>query len=332
MISHLKRDGLKYPTLGPILSKMAKLLLMILVCLGIGPSVSAEVPFKAYRKVAVFPIAVPQLEVNSEDAWWQAREILVQDQKFLVASRRLMMNRGVFQPRKDLKPADSIILAKILDAEIVISIYVEDRKIFFRAYEGESGFRLWISELEMHPAVPIQDQLVSLTQKLTGDFLTAFPYHGWAVPGETDGPMIFQKGSEKYSFVYTGQTANVDVGDPVQWVEVFGDPSFPLLQSPRVLIVAEGEVSGKMGDKVEVKVSRLNSLEALREGALVRLPKELTRQRESRGLGGDRISNLSHEYLSSELKDARSIDKKQSSTSTALAFIAGLAAMILLAF
>lgn len=291
-----------------------------------------EVPLKAYRKIAVFPIAVPFEQANAEEAWWQAREFLVQDQKFLVASRRLMMNRGVFQPRKELKPADSIILGKILDAEVVISLFVEDRKMFFRAYECESGFRLWASELEMHPALPIQDQLVSVTQRMTKEFLASLPFHAWAIPAEEDGPVVFQRGSDKYSTVFVGRQTQLELGDAVQWIEVFGDPSYPLLQGPRVLIVAEGEIVNKGADRVDVKMLRMNSMDSVRQGTLVRFPKEITRINDERAQTGDRISNLSHEYLSSEMKDARTVDQKQTPTSTALAFVASIAAMILLAF
>lgn len=287
---------------------------------------------KVYRKFAVFPIAVSSGDISTEDAWWQAREVLVKDLRFFVASRRLMLNRGVFQPRKNLKPADSIILAKILDAELVITMYIEDRELFFRAYDGENGYRVWESQLQFHPAVPIQEQLVGGTQKLAQEFILGIPYQGYVTETEEDSPIVYEKGRDRFSQVFIGNSVHLEVGDPVQWVHIFGDPSRPLHENPRILVVAEGEITAKLSEKVEVKITKMRSPEDIWLQGAVRFPKEFTRLKDLYQRPGEKSSMLAPEFLTAEMKDAREVGQKQSSTSTALAFIASLAAMILLAF
>lgn len=293
---------------------------------------SAEVQLKVYRKVAVFPIGTPSSDINGEDAWWQAREALVKDQRFLVAARRLMVNRGVFQPRKALKPSDSIILSKILDADLLITIYLEEREIFFKAYDGENGFRVWEGRILLHPAVPIQEQLGPATLKLMQDFILSIPYQGYVVPDDRGGPLLAEKGKDRVSQVFVGNSLNLAVGDPVQWVQVFADPSKPLHENPRLLVVAEGEIAAVLGDRVEAKVTRIRSADDIVIDGPVRFPKELSRLKELYVRPGERGSELAPELLSAEMQPAEKVDEKQSSTSTALAFLASIATMILLAF
>lgn len=293
---------------------------------------SAEVQLKVYRKVAVFPIAVPSNDINAEDAWWQARETLVKDQRFLVAARRLMVNRGVFQPRRVLKPSDNIILSKILDADLLITIYLEEREIFFKAYDGENGFRVWEGQILLHPAVPIQEQLLAATQKLMQDFVLSIPYQGYVVPDDRGGPLLAEKGKDRVSQVFVGNSLNLAVGDPVQWIQVFADPSKALHDNPRVLVVAEGEVAAILGDRVEAKVTRIRAADDLVVDGPVRFPKEFNRLKELYVRPGDRGSMLAPELLSAEMQPVEKVDEKQTSTSTALAFIASIATMILLAF
>lgn len=292
----------------------------------------AEVQLKVYRKVAVFPIGTPSSDLNGEDAWWQAREALVKDQRFLVAARRLMVNRGVFQPRRTLKPSDSIILSKILDADLLITIYLEERELFLKAYDGENGFRVWESKFLLHPAVPLQEQLVPATVKLMQDFILSIPYQGYVVPDDRGGPLLAERGKDRLSQVFVGNSLNLTVGDPVQWVQVFADPSQPLHESPRLLVVAEGEIAAVLGDRIEAKVTRIRSADDIVVDGPVRFPKELNRLKELYVRPGERGSDLAPELLSAEMQPAEKVDEKQTPTSTALAYLASIATMILLAF
>src|SRR5262245_25083625 len=80
------------------------------------------------RRVAVFPIEAPE-ELNSkaDEAWWELREFLTKDKRFLVATKNFLQQQNVYQPRAELDPAAAIILGKLLDADAVISTFLKER-------------------------------------------------------------------------------------------------------------------------------------------------------------------------------------------------------------
>lgn len=285
----------------------------------------AEYQLSHIRKIAVFPTAGSNTSF-AEDAWWQSREILAKDQKFLVASRRFMINRGVFQARKSLKPADVIILSKILDAQALVTTWIEDRRLKMQVYEGSIGMLLWQSDYEFHPAISINDQLIKASTQLMNNFLTDIPYHGYQVIDPIIGLAVYEKNDKKFAQVFVGAQAVVPVGDPVQWMTAEGN-----LNSLKVTIVAEGTVLRQMNDKIEVEINKLKSVDDLFEGALVRLPNQLKKQQEER-IGEEKGSNLTAEYLSTEIKNAEDFNKKTNPTVTALSYILNFAGFLLLAF
>lgn len=297
----------------------------------LAPLAQAQYRHELLRRLAVFPIGGTQA-ASSEEAWWQVREVLTKDQRFLVASRRFMINRGVFQARETLKPADAIILGKILDAQALVTLFVVDRRILMNIYDGENGYLLWTGEMEFHPALPINDQLVKAGQKLMNDFLLDLPYQGYQIVDSLKEKAVFEENGERRAWVSVGNTSRVEVGDSVQWIEVVGDPSRVFFKDgSQVQIVAEGQVVEIKSDRVLVKVSRVRNLEDLRENALVRLPKEV-RLLKDIYMNKDRSADLAPEYLASEMRPVGDVEKRHSSTTTSLAFIFNLAAMILLAF
>lgn len=302
-----------------------------LVLLGAVSSAHAQYRHELLRRLAVFPIGGTQA-ASQEEAWWQVREVLTKDQRFLVASRRFMINRGVFQARETLKPADAIILGKILDAQALVTLFVVDRRILMNIYDGENGYLLWTGEMEFHPALPINDQLVKAGQKLMNDFLMDLPYQGYQIVDSLKEKAVFEENGERRAWISVGNTSRVEAGDPVQWVEVVGDPSRVFFKDgSQVQIVAEGQVLEVKSDRVLAKITRVRSLGDLRENALVRLPKEV-RLLKDVYMHKDRSADLAPEYLASEMKPVADVEKRHSSTTTSLAFIFNLAAMILLAF
>lgn len=290
----------------------------------------ADHKHKLLRRVAVFPIHQEGV-ANAEEAWWQMREQLTKDQRFLVASRRFMINRGVFQPRKEFKPADAIILAKILDAQALVVSSIQERRFHLKAYDGENGFLLWEGTMEFHPALSMSDQIVAAAQKMIHDFISDIPYQGFVIIDPLKGHALFEEGGQRRAWVYHGMSKNIDVGDPVEVIEFSGETSRPYFANGRAMVVAQGTVVEVQTDRSLVQVEKLRQLEDIKEFALVRFPKEVKRLTEmySQGAGA---SALTPEYLSSELKPAGAVDKRHSTTATSLAFIFNLAAMILLAF
>jgi hypothetical protein len=294
-------------------------------------SARSEVTHNLIRRVAVFPVADANVS-NNEDAWWQMREVLTKDQRFFAASRRFMVNRGVFQPRKDLKPADAIILSKILDAQALVVSYLQERTLHMRVYDGENGYLLWQGDAEFHPAIPINDQLVKMSSELVRSFILAIPYQGFQVLNEATGKAIVEDDAKKLAVIDVGANSQVQVGDPAQWISVTGNPGQAFFSgNAKVTVIAEGTVKSIKGDKATVLIEKLTDPADIKENSLVRFPKEINRLKDLY-VQGDKASNLSAEYLSSEIKSVDEFNTDHNSTSTALAWIVNVAGFILLAF
>lgn len=305
-------------------------LIFMLVALMTSSSAQAQMEHKLLRRIAVFPIGEANFS-NSEDAWWQMREVLTKDQRFFVASRRFMVNRGVFQPRQALKPADAIILGKILDAQALVTSYVDDRVLHMKVYEGENGYVLWEGDAEFHPAMPINDQIIRISTQLMNQFVVAIPYQGFQVTDDVIGKPVWEDNGAQYAMVFVGPHPSLTVGDAVQWVSVTGDISKAFLNNAKVTVIAEGEIKEIKGDRAIVKIDRAKDIADLKNDSLVRFPKEVNRLKEMFANEG-KSSNLTPEYLSSEMKSSKELSKDHSSTTTSLMWIGSMAAIILLAF
>lgn len=290
----------------------------------------AAVEHNLFTKLAVFPIADADFE-SSEEAWWQMRESLTRDQRYLVASRRFMINRGVFQPRKTLKPADIVILGKILDAEALVTSFLVDRKLNLFVYNAEDGTTLWKAELQLHPAIPIQEQIVKASQKMIQDFLNAIPYQSYQVHDEHKSNLYIDDGESIIANIAKSSVVDVKPGDAVEWITVQADSSQPFFnQNVSISVVAEAKVIAIKDSSIEVQIFKLKSKDILKDGALIRFPKELYKSQNL--VAGGQSANLAPEYLNQDLKEANSLQKGHNATTTALAFFGNIALMILIAF
>jgi len=242
-----------------------------------------------------------------------------------------MMNRGVFQARENLSAADAIILAKILDAEALVTLAVQERTLAMTVFDGGLGFKLWAGQIQLHPAIQIKDQLVSAAGKLVMDFISAIPYQGYQVKDQTLGKDLIEKNDQFYARVFIGGQSEIKVGDPVQWVRMVGETSRVFfIEGAQIQILAEGIVSELNGDHVLVEIRKMRSVSDLTEFSLVRFPKEMERLKESYSLM-ETDSKLSAEYLATDYQKESS-GKKHNKTSSALTWIFSLAVVILLAF
>ena len=106
-------------------------------------SMTAEARFEHERihRMVVFPFKVESAEADhdlpklAEDTWWKTREKLTESKRFLVASRNFMQAKDVFQPRGELKPADALILGRLLDANALVTVFLEQRtRLILRVY------------------------------------------------------------------------------------------------------------------------------------------------------------------------------------------------------
>lgn len=305
------------------------LILFFINVLTLGAEASVE--HTLLRRIAVFPIAESR-HSSGEEAWWQMREALTKDQRFFVASRRFMINRGVFQPRKGLKPADAIILGKILDAQALVVSYIDDRDFVMKVYDGENGYLLWEGQTQFHPAIPINDQLIKVSVRLIGDFVAAVPYQGFQIIDDVIGKPVYESDGKKIAQVYIGANSQVEAGDTAQWIDLYGDPGQAFFSATnKVEVIAEGRVLTVKGDKAEVEILKLKNFSDLKENSLIRFPKEVTRLQDS-FMAEERPADLSHEYLSGEVKSVDEVRKDHNSTASALAWIVNLIGFVLLAF
>lgn len=292
----------------------------------------ADVQLLNIRKMAVFPIANINTS-NSEEAWWQIRESLTRDQRFFVASRRFMVNRGVFQPRTQLKTSDVIILGKILESECIYISYIKERNLHAIAYDSENGFKLWEGEYNFHSVIPVNDQVVAASQKLAEQFLSTFPYQSFQVVSE-DSKNIQTENDNNYAFVFSPANSDVKVGDEVQWISVEADPSFPLFtQGLKVNILAKGSVVEVKDRQAKVQIEALKSPQDFKDSAIIRIPRLESLWKEQFQDSDEKSAKLSYEYLASELSPNKSIKPNtHNPTSTALSWLFSMAGFILLAF
>jgi hypothetical protein len=293
----------------------------------------ADINHHLIRRVAVFPLRVSGVSNTVlDEAWWKAREELTRNQRFLVAGRRFMQNRDVFQPRAELKVADAVILGRILDSHALITYRVDGHQFKIMVYDGENGFSIWQSEISLHPAIPVADQLVAATVKLTRDFIMQIPYQAFQIVDQGIGKAVYEEEGVHLAKVFIGSNSYLQSDDAVEWIQVSGDPTRTILgNGSKVEVIAQGTVVNIEDDIATVAIEKARSIEELKEGSLIRFPKEVERLR-SNMKASDKETQLASQFAMAEMRDVSQLSGDQSSTTTSLAVIANLVAMILIAF
>lgn len=310
-----------------------KAVVLLALCL-LSSSIWAQTEHTLLRRVSVFPIKTPEeLAAIAEDAWWELREVLTQDKRFLVASKNFLMQKDVYQARAQLSPADAIILGKILDANGLVTTYLEGRVLHMRVYEGEYGRPLWEHQLQLQPSLPIGQQLKRAVVKLARDFIASIPYHGYVVVDPLKGRPLYQEGRRLLVKAEVGSTAEVDVGDAVQLIRVFSDHLRPMFtHGASIQVFGDGRVVEHTGDSIVVELDRVNRSAPLQEGALIRLPREVKRLQQLYAIQDSLKSKIDPEFFSPGMTAAKQQEKETKPLVTSLVFIANLAAFLLLAF
>lgn len=292
--------------------------------------VKADIEHNLLRKIAVFPIAEANV-ANNEEAWWQMREFLTRDKKLLIASKRFMINRGVFQPRRMLKPADAIILGRLLDAQALMVTFLEDRTLRMVVYDGENGYILWQEENQLHPAIAINDQLIKACTKMVSDFMQALPYQGFILKDEITDKIISEKEDKRFVKIFYGAGVTPDKGDPVELLRINGDASKIFLEAMNLQILGEAEIVEVQEDYAIAELLKVKDLEDVKENTLVRFPKEASTLKNLYH-SDVKSASLSGEYLNNELKPISDFQKEHSTGATAVAILVNIAAFMLIAF
>jgi hypothetical protein len=299
---------------------------LFLLIFGFQVSASIEVPL--VRKVAVFPIAGAAGEA-AEDAWWQSREVLTKDQRFYVASRRMMVNRGAFQPRRNLKPADAIILGKILDAQALMTFQLDQRTLLMKVFESENGRLFYESKFDFHPVLSVNEQLKKAVNQLSEQFLKNQLFHGFVISNPLFKELIYEIKDKKVITVFKGGFL-LEPGDQVRVIKALAQNEGALVSAEtRLEVIALGKVLSVAENEAQVELQQISSEEDLKEFSFVLFDKY---SKEFGYLEDKESSNLATEYLTSELKDINEVRASHGKTNSSLAWIFNLALLVLLAF
>ncbi|MGE0526136.1 MAG: hypothetical protein AB7P49_03655 [Bdellovibrionales bacterium] len=297
-------------------------------------SAQAQTEHLLVRRISVFPIKTPQeLNTIAEEVWWDLRETLTRDKRFLVASKNFLMQKDVYQSRAKLSPADAIILGTLLDANALITTFVEDRVVRMQVYEGEYGRPLWEHELVLQPSLPVATQLKPAVIKLAQDFIASIPYHGFVVLDPLKGRPIYQEGRRLLAKADVGTEAEVDVGDSVQLIRIYSDHVKPLFtHGTNIEVFAEGRVVEVSREKIVFELDRMNRATTITEGTLVRLPRELKRLQQLYAIQDSLKNKIDPEFFSPGMTSAKQKENETRPLVASLAFIANIAVFLLLAF
>lgn len=293
---------------------------------------SDEKPIAYIRKIAVFPMEAPRsLAKPAEDSWWKVRETLTDTKRFLVASKKFLIQKDVYQSRSKLNPSDAILLSQLLEADVLFTMSINNKELSMTAYSHFDGSKLWQGFLNLHPSLPAEKQLEEVSVKLIRDFIAAIPYHGLQIQDPLIGKPIFEEGDIRLAKIDVGSNSRAVEGDVVQWVQIDKMTTAPLFSGGgQMEIYAEGEVIKNENGILLVELKRVKDLSKLTTNSLIRLPKEADFLNSNYALSGTRA--LTPELRYSPLPPATPVSAETKPLVTALVSIANFAALLLLAF
>lgn len=265
---------------------MKKVLLCLVLLMSVKNVVAAvgfENEHQLMQRLVVFPLSVDkEYEELADSIWWDIRSELSNSKRFLIASKNFMQSKDIFQPRSVLKPADAILLGRLLDAHALITLSLNKYDLTLRAYDGTNGILLSQQSVELHPSVPASQQLAEVSKRLITDFVANIPYQAYVVTDSLIGQPAFKEVGVLSAYIYLGENHQVRVGDPVQIIRLQSKNLDPLFNDGGlVTVIAEAKVKSVTGDKALIELIRIPDPSLIIEGSLVRLPKEDQRLRET---------------------------------------------------
>lgn len=268
------------------------LFFFLITTLALGAS-AEELPL--LRRWVVFPYKTDEvLKTAADNAWWKSRERLTAKKKYLVASRQLMVQKDVFQPRSYLRPDDVKLLGNMLEADVIVTGYSEKRQFTLNVYLAADGRLFWTKHFDFHPSLKAADQLELASDKLTQEMLARVPYQGFTLVDPLKGKPVYDEGDKKYALVDVGMTEDVGPGTEIQWININlpgEDADGPLLGQSKLEVVGEGRVIRVKRGVATVEVLKVKSLDEIVEQTLVRIPTIAEKLAQSTDLApGDRLA------------------------------------------
>ncbi|MEZ4871518.1 MAG: hypothetical protein R2827_04565 [Bdellovibrionales bacterium] len=285
-----------------------------------------------YRRLTVFPLKVENEFLDLADkSWWEIRRVITADKRFLVATKSFLQKKRCLSSSWGAQPSDAIILGRLLDAHVLVSLELVGREITLRAYEGENGQEVWVGRQSLHPAIPIAEQLEKRSVQLVQDFTASWPYQGFIIEDRFIGEPIYQEGNKNLTKVQVGLDAKVQVGDPVEIVTLTAESLRPLFQGgAKETLVAQGRVLYVDNEVITVQLDRLPYEGDLKEGSLVKFPQEYQRLRDLFSTEKDNLPSVSTSSTQMLKPQQKEIEEKKSLV-TSLAFLGSLAVFLILA-
>jgi hypothetical protein len=229
---------------------------------------------KALKKWAVFPFDVvdEKLKQAADQAWWKVREKITEKKRFQVASKQFLIQRDVFQPRKNLNAEDIKFLAQHLDADVIITGFSEYRDIQLNAYLTQTGQLLWSKKIGFHPSLRASEQLLNLSTRLITEFIEKIPYQGTLIEEDEKRPEIF--------YVDLGINENVSPGDEITFLKsILPDSEKEKTKTENILafmqtvVVSQGKVLSVKKNFIAVEVKK-EEIEKTKHTSLIGYPKE----------------------------------------------------------
>ncbi len=284
--------------------------------------------------MAVFPIRnEPGQEKLAEEYWWKIRSLFAENKRFLLANTSYMQQKDVFQARAELTPSDAIILGEILDAHLLVTTVIENKKLSMFIYESLFGRLVWKAERTMPASIPTSEQLPDLTNKLVKDFMASIPFQGFVFVDPLIGKVVYAKEKDSFLQVEVGEDVLVEAGDDVQLLKLnynYGSPLF--MGGATVEVFAEGKVSLVNHNIITVQLLRATDLQQIKEESLVRFPKEVKRMKELFRLSENLKSRVDPESFAPGMKALTREQTENKALITSVAFLLNIIGVLLVAF
>ncbi len=286
------------------------------------------------KRLVVFPFKVDRdLQKVADEVWWDMREKLTDNKRFLIASKNFMEVKDVFQPRGALIPSDAIILGRLLESHGLITTFVRDNELSMQAYETRNGTLLWQKKIVFHPSTPVSKQLPDAASKLILDFIASVPYQGSVILDSISTKPLFSDNGKTYFRADVGVSTTVTVGSVAQVIRLLPKSLKPQYdEGTTVDIIAEGTITKVDGNVATIEVKRRRDGADIRENDLVRLPGESKRLQQKSTIDAPAITVAGTQLLTEEGDNLTEKEKQSKPLVTALGFIGSLVTFILLAF
>jgi hypothetical protein len=298
------------------------------------PALAQVTEHTLIRRLSVFPIKTSdELKAKADEIWWDLRETMTKDKRFLVATKNFLQQQNVYQARAELDPASAIILGRLLDADAVMVEYLDKRMLHMAVYEANYGRPLWTQEVALQPSLPVGEQLEPAVLKLARDFIASIPYQGFVVVDPLKAGPLYREGKRLLVKADIGLGAEAEVGDPFDLVKITSDHIKPLFtHGANIEVFAEGRIVSIDRETVTAELTRLARTTDVHEKTLVRLPKEMKRLEQLFALSDSLKGKINPEFLSPEMTSAKQEVAENKPLIASVVFIVNLAAFFLLAF